>query len=320
MYSISIPAEENDGMIKQHNAITEARVDFTACQLDILFMLLAHLKEDDEDYTRYLIRVKDIERITGRNWNYQQVSDSTENMLGRVYEVKDPRGKKQIVLFSEVQYLEGKGAFEMVINPPAIPLFFNLKNTYTLMELKSVLNCTSKHAKRIYSICCQWRNVKKKGFPLGEFKEMLGLKDPKGIKKEQYTILTTFRREVLDVAKKQINGNTDITFDYELEKRFGRKTDWITIWSGVSKPSSAQVEIDFNISVDEQKNKAELLRKKESILANGISEKLADLWAEKYWKQFVSEKNQLLDDIKNGKDVKDFSAYLVGIFKAKGYV
>ena len=317
---IEVPSEEMDGMIKQHNAITSANVDFTACQLDILFMLLSHLKEEDEDYTRYVIRVKDIEKITGRAWNYQQVSNSTEDLLSRVYELPNPKGLKQIVLFSEVQYLEGTGSFEMVINPPATHLFFNLKNNYTLMELKSVLDCTSKHAKRIYSICCQWRTVKKKGFPLSEFKEMLGLKDPKGKFKEQYPIISAFKTKVLEVAKKQINGKTDITFDYELEKRYSGKTDWITIWSGVSKPSSAQVEIDFTLGVDEQKRNADIARKKESIMSNGISEKLADIWAEKYWKEFVNEKNQLIEAIQKGKEVNNMASYLVGIFKAKGYI
>ena len=48
-------------------------------------------------------------------------SDSTEDLLGRVYTIIEPVGKKQVVLFSEVQYIDGSGSFDMVINPPAAP-------------------------------------------------------------------------------------------------------------------------------------------------------------------------------------------------------
>ena len=50
------------------------------------------------------------------------------------------------------------------------------------------------------------------------------------------------------------------------------------------------------------------------------SDDLAELWAVKYWKQFVEEKNKLLDTITKGKIIEDKAAYLVGIFKKKGYV
>jgi hypothetical protein len=45
MESQKTPSENK---IKQHNTITSGRYDFSACQLDVLFMLLASLKEEDE--------------------------------------------------------------------------------------------------------------------------------------------------------------------------------------------------------------------------------------------------------------------------------
>ena len=49
--------------------------------------------------------------------------------------------------------------------------------------------------------------------PIGEFKEMLGLKDPKGKEPEQYQNHTDFKINVLEKAKNQINKHTDIEFD-----------------------------------------------------------------------------------------------------------
>lgn len=305
--------------IKQHNTITSGRYDFSACQLDILFMLLASLEESDEVSKQYYIRVKDIELITGRKWNYQQLREGTEDMMSRVFEIQMPQGLRQIVLFTTVQYLDGTGSFYMKINEDARPYFFDLKNNFTLLELKSVLSCTSKHAKRLYSLACQWRGTGGHTYSIGELKEMLGLKDPKGKAKEQYTQIGELKKYVLDIAKKQINEHTDIVFDYELIKIRGRSFDTIKLFCGFSKPK-LQMEIDFNVDIEKQKKNGELLQKIANIQAIGIRDDLAELWAVKYWKEFVTEKNILLEAIKKGKVIEDKPAYLAGVFKKKGYV
>ncbi|WP_158727748.1 replication initiation protein [Flavobacterium sp. I-STPA6A] len=262
--------------IKQHNTITSGRYDFSACQLDVLFMLLASLDESDELGKEYHIRVKDIELITGRKWNYQQLKEGNEGMMSRVFEIQMPQGLRQIVLFTDVQYLDGTGSFFMKINDSARPYFFDLKNNFTLLELKSVLGCSSKHAKRLYSLACQWRGTGGHTYSIGELKEMLGLKDSKGKEPEQYERVNDFQKYVLDVAKKQINEQTDIVFDYELLKTRGRSYDTIKLFCGFSKPK-LQMEIDFNGDIEKQKKNGELLQKIANIQAIGIRDDLAEL-------------------------------------------
>ena len=316
---MEIQKSPSEKKIKQHNTITSGRYDFSACQLDILFMLLATLDESDELGKEYHIRVRDIELITGRKWNYQQLREGTEDMMSRVFEIQESRGLAQIVLFTKVQYLDGTGSFYMKINEEARPYFFDLKNNFTLLELKSVLGCTSKHAKRLYSLACQWRGTGGHTYSIGELKEMLGLKDPKGKEPEQYKQIGQFKEKVLDIAKRQINEHTDIVFDYELLKVRGRSFDTIKLFCGFAKPK-LQMEIDFKGDIEQQKKNGELLQKIENIKAVGIREDLAELWAVKYWKQFVEEKNKLLEVIQKGKIIDDRAAYLAGIFKKKGYV
>jgi plasmid replication initiation protein len=306
--------------IKQHNTITSGRYDFSACQLDVLFMLLASLDESDDPGKEYHIRVKDIELITGRKWNYQQLKDGNEGMMSRVFEIQMPQGLRQIVLFTTVQYLDGTGSFYMKINEDARPYFFDLKNNFTLLELKSVLGCSSKHAKRLYSLACQWRGTGGHTYSIGELKEMLGLKDPKGKQPEQYKQIGEFKKYVLDIAKKQINENTDIVFDYELLKIRGRSFDTIKIYCGFAKPNfQLKLDIDFKGDIAQQKKNGELLQKITNIQSIGIRDDLAELWAVKYWKQYVEEKTKMLEEIQKGKEIKDFPAYLAGVFKRKNY-
>ena len=138
-----------DKIIYQHNAITSGRYDYSACMLDILFMILSGLETGKREY---LISVKEIELITGRIWNYQQLRISTEMIGSRMFEIETADSYEQLWLFSKVKYIKGNGIFEIKINEEALPYFFDLKNNFTSMQLKSVLNCSSKYAKRFYAV------------------------------------------------------------------------------------------------------------------------------------------------------------------------
>lgn len=293
---------------KQHNAITSGRYDFTACQLDILFMILSSLEDDKLTYT---IRAKDIELLTGREWNYQQLKNSTIDIGSRVFEIETDTTYEQIWLFQKVKYLKGFGAFEVMISEPAKPLFFELKNNFTHFQLKSVLCCTSSYAKRLYMLACQWRTVGKfpRPIPIIELKQMLGLVDKKG--NQQYERISQFQERVLDVAKKQINEQTDISFDYELYKR-GRSYEYIQIYVSMSKDKPKQLEIDFNKSVNEQKN----IR---TVVAYGLSEEYATLIVKDGYDEFIKFVEKVNERARKGEiKVENAPAYIIGAYQKKG--
>ena len=292
-------------LIYQHNVITSGRYDYSACMLDILFMVLSGLEVGKLEYT---IHVQDIETITGRKWNLKQLREATESIGSRMFEIETPEQIRQIWLFSNVDYILGTGSFTVGINPKASPYFFDLKNNFTALQLKSVLNCSSKYAKRLYAIACQWRSVGSKRFEIEELKKMLGLIDKKG--NEQFERISDFKIKVLDVAKKQINENTDIEIDFELKKR-GRSFHWITLHINFQK--FKQLEIEFDKSIDIQKFKSKLM-------AYGFNEEQAELIAtqekEKDFDILITELNEKVRSRKLA--VNKSIAYLVGIYQKKG--
>ena len=292
-------------LIYQHNVITSGRYDYSACMLDILFMVLSGLEVGKLEYT---IHVQDIETITGRKWNLKQLREATESIGSRMFEIETPEQIRQIWLFSNVDYILGTGSFTVGINPKASPYFFDLKNNFTALQLKSVLNCSSKYAKRLYAIACQWRSVGSKRFEIEELKKMLGLIDKKG--NEQFVEITAFKKFVLEIAKKQINENTDIEIDFELKKR-GRSFHWITLH--INSQKFEQLEIEFDKSIDIQKFKSKLM-------AYGFNEEQAELIAtqekEKDFDILITELNEKVRSRKLA--VNKSIAYLVGIYQKKG--
>ena len=320
MKDLSIKSEadkllQEQKQLRQHNSITSGRYDFSQCQLDISFYLLANLNQHEDTY---MIHCLDMELITGRKWNYQQFKNCTEDMLGRVFIMDDRKEKTytQFVLFQRFKYYEGQGTIEVKLSEDAKPLFYDLKAGYTFLQLKSVLSMTSKYAKRIYGLCCQWRSLGFKEYELKEFKSILGLIDEK-TGKEQFVQITPFRQDLLEVAKKQINQCTDIQFDYKLEKKFhSRSFNSITIY--INKPDVKQLnleleqsDIDFNQSLKEQMEIKIIMsyglseQQAQTILSKGTIEEFQD--AIEYVKKTITKQK-----------VNNQIAYLCGVLKNKG--
>ncbi len=292
-------------LIYQHNVITSGRYDYSAVMLDILFMVLSSLEVGKLEYT---IHVQDIEAITGRKWNLKQLREATESIGSRMFEIETSEKISQLWLFSKVEYLKGTGSFTVKLNEDAKPYFFELKNNFTSLQLKSVLNCSSKYAKRLYGIACQWRSVGTKRFEIPELKKMLGLIDKKG--NEQFTEITAFRNKVLDIARKQICENTDIEIDFELKKR-GREFFWVTL--DINSQKFKQLEIDFEKPINIQKFKSKIIH-------YGLNEEQANQISEKEKeKDFDILITELNEKIRQRKlNIKNSVGYLVGIYQKKG--
>ena len=203
--------------VRQHNAITNARYEYSEMQLDIFLYLLAKLRKDKTDGV-YEVSVIEMSKLTGKKYNYQQLRLATEGMGSRMFEVSTQRSYIQLWMFQRIEYVHGTGVIEVEFTNPIKPYLFDLKDNFTSFQLYAALRLGSKFAKRIYTLCSQWKD---KGqtqiFSLDEFKKMLSLIDDKG--NEQFERLSDFKRYVLDASVKQINEHTDLEIGYTLEKK-----------------------------------------------------------------------------------------------------
>src|SRR5690606_24772780 len=120
-------------------------------------------------------------------------------------------------------------------------------------------------------------------------------------------------KKVLDLAKKQINEHTDISFDYELFKR-GRSFTHIQIYVSMAKDKPKQLEINYTQSVNEQKN----IR---SIMAYGISEDYALLIVKDGYDDFIKFIEKVNERARKGEiKVENAPAYIIGAYQKKGVI
>jgi plasmid replication initiation protein len=203
--------------IRQHNALTNARYEYTELQLDLFFFLVSKLRKDQKSYT-YELNIKELSTLTGKKYDLAYLRRATEDMGSRMFEVETPERHVQLWMFRSVEYLKGLGIIEVSLSDKIIPYLFEIQSNFTSYGLASALRLTSKYAKRIYPICSQWKDLgETKKHDIQEFKRMLGILDDKGLDKMPRT--SDFRKSVLDIAVKQINEHTELHISYELEKR-----------------------------------------------------------------------------------------------------
>ena len=203
--------------IRQHNALTNARYEYTELQLDLFFFIISKLRKDEND-TIYQLDIRELSGLTGKRYNGAYLHKATADMGSRMLEVEDVKEYRQIWMFQQIRYIKGEGIIEFDLTKYVLPYLFQLKNNFTSYELAAALRLTSKYAKRIYQICSQWKDLgETKKYDLQDFKKMLGLLDEKG--NEKMERVSQLREKVLDVAVKQINEHTELNVSYTLEKR-----------------------------------------------------------------------------------------------------
>lgn len=258
------PVAYTDKEIRQSNVITDARYEMSACELDLFFYLLSQIRPSGlaDGNNRYWLHIKNMETLTGRQWNYQQVKEATAVMGSRMYEYHRSNGNLlQIWLFASCEYLKGKGIVEVELSEKMLPHLIELKENFTSYRLLAALNMKSKYAKRIYMICSRWKDKGIKRISIDQLKVMLHLKDRSGNKPEQYKQIDQFRQKVLEPAKKEINTYSELSIDYTLIKK-GRSFEEISFLieykHSATHAVATQATIDFNGDTDMQRIRQDL--------------------------------------------------------------
>ena len=130
-------------------------------------------------------------------------------------------GTQKITMFrwlSSATIDEGTGKIVLTLDQSLKPHLIQLKEFYTTMNITYTLPMKSQYSIKIYELCKSYQNLylekKKKGEPLVWSIETL--------KKQVDCNASNWahvRRTVLDKAKSEINGKTDILFDYAVYEK-----------------------------------------------------------------------------------------------------
>lgn len=205
---------QKDVTLYQHNAMTLARYEMTEIERNIVYLLMAQIRREDDPGKKYFIHVKDIEGLTGRTPHGKEYKAATMKLIARGFTAKIKGDLFQASFISSARYLTNQGIIEIGVDPDVRPFYVEFKEHFTMFKLAAALSLQSIYAKRIYELLCMNRNVDGGAFEtdIADLKLRFNIIDETG--KDTYPDWTKFKNNVLEPAQREINQKADITFQY----------------------------------------------------------------------------------------------------------
>jgi plasmid replication initiation protein len=190
----------------------------TETEKNLLYMVVAQVKPEDSESKRYQVSVNQMAEINGSTrLKADAYKQATRKLISRVFETTLADGDfLQAAFITSARYKKGTDIIEIGLSPEVRPFYVDLNKKFTKMQLAAAISLNSTYAKRVYELLCMFKNMPNKTFKrtLLDLKTMLWVIDPK-TGKDSYPSWTWFQRNVLDVATREINGHTDLTFNYK---------------------------------------------------------------------------------------------------------
>lgn len=233
----------NRNMVRQSNALNNARYSLNAVETDFVLKMIAEIKKEDPDFKPYKFKVTELETYFGKKLNRSTIKTMAHELRRKNLEIERENGGFLVTGWvSSFEYFPENGEIEMSFDPKLKPYLLELQGSYVLTDLRHILQLSSEYAKRIYGIMKQWQDFGKKEIEVAHWQKILEV--PKSM-----LIYNRFKEKVIDVAVAQINEKTDLIVSYEPVKKDGRKVTHL-IWTIKVKPTAKQLTIDA-VSTDE---------------------------------------------------------------------
>lgn len=204
---------------------------------------------------------------------YKSLKRTAKLMTGHQIVIEDNKGNFSIfTMVNNADYIDKQ--FVITFNKNMTPFVHQLKNNFTTYEVATLMKIEKAHSYRLYELLKKeiYRSdpainngVVIKEYGLSELKCTIGLAntDEEGVRRaiadgkswddiyynvvkdKSFEVWYEFRRQVLDVAQKELAEKSDIVFEYEpLKYGSGAKVRRIRFYIAKNEPSKTKPEMD----------------------------------------------------------------------------
>lgn len=204
----------NRNVIKLSHALNYARYDLGIVALDIIYMLIAQIKNEDTSFNEFNISVAELEKRMGRKLNRASLKKAKEELISEpiVFTKQNKNEPFPWIKFFELDVRLGLVRIEL---HPNLKEHLITPKLYAIGNLESVLALKSHYAKRLYMLCAQFSAMKKFTIGIKPLRDMLSTA-------ESITrVYGNFKERVLETSIRIINESPDIKVKYS-EIKTGR--------------------------------------------------------------------------------------------------
>lgn len=219
-----------DNVVAQSNALISAhyKQNYTIQEQRTVLWVISEIHKEDYfngQYKNKSIRISsqkyaEIMGISVKNV-YRDAKEIGERLMSKVLKLETEKGWEMFHWFSSMEYIKTEAVIDVVVSNKVIPHIIDLKSNFTKFKLNNILFLNSSYAIKLYQILAQFKSLGVRTIQLDDLRSMLGIELLK-----TYQLYGKIKSKILEISKKEINKNTDLTISY-IEIKKGRKVDSI---------------------------------------------------------------------------------------------
>lgn len=204
----------NRMIVKISNNFNMASYSVSSIAMDLLFLFMTETKNEDDDVSFFRVTSSEIEKKLGKRININSLQRAAIELRRSpvlFYWCDERTGK---VTTSETSFCHtityNDSYVELMFSNAMKKYLLNLKSRFTYFQLENTSSLSSKYSKRLYLFLKQYENTHILTISVEDLKKMLQNNS------SQYF---NFKKDVINVAIKEINEKTDIKISVKEYKK-----------------------------------------------------------------------------------------------------
>ena len=310
------PDSLEGAIIVKHNDLIDAKYQIPSIrEQQIILMLLAQIRPDDEDFKGYRITISDFSRVLGVNSKsiYEEIENAVVSLASRTIKIK--QGKSFLVAswLSSAEYKHGTGYVELCFDPKLKPYLLQLQGHFTQYKLDKVLHFKSIYSIRLYELLKKEAQIVETYQHKRHFEKEFSyveLREAFEIGKKEYAKFNDFKRFTIEPAVTEIYDKTELNISEVKYGKTGRAVSKITFVVEIRSKADGDIRA-VQIRMDEKPKEGNRKEEvKQKLVELGYSVESASRDLNKYGIQRIERSIAYTLAKQQAGEVKDFPAYL----------
>jgi len=204
--------KEETSVIKA-NALLEGNHRFNLTETKLLLAVIAQIKRDDTEFHDYRVHIRGfLELMKVQPKSYNHIRKVCRLFKAKVIEIKTDDGYLITSYFSDIQVYDHHGYIDFTISPKMKKYLLQLRDNFTIFDIRNIINCKSVYSIKIYQLLKQFEKIGTRSFTVDELRKMLGLPDG-------YKRWGNLKDRIINVAQKELLDFSDLYFEYKTERK-----------------------------------------------------------------------------------------------------
>lgn len=241
LFLTAFQMENKELIVRMRNELNLSRIKGYG-RLEYLIYEYLTTQIGSNPYEPVKIRAIDLLKATKiGETNHVFLRKTTRNMIVGVEILTETKDIIQVPTFQKITYKKG-GEVEFQFSKDFVPYIFELKERFTERGFGSLVELKSEHARPLYLLCMQFKNLPQKRDFYLSVDELRFLLD---LPKNQYKQFADIKRRILKPATEQITKSTDIKLEFEVDKP-SRKIEGVKFYFSFNKENGEQPSLPYD--------------------------------------------------------------------------